>query len=242
MRKLIAAVAAALTLAAGAVPALGQTTSGPAKEVIAAARAASGGAGWNQLRGLSETGKLDGVAYRAWYDPVRYGARVETDEAAGRRVHGFNGAGDWVIHPDRTIRGRADRAAMAQARTAAYLAVNGWYFPSRFAANISHAGVRQGLGGRSFDVLKVEPMGGEPRELWFDRKTHLLARIVDRTGGRQVATELSDYRRVEGLMLPFRAVTDRGGRPSVRQAEAITLTPADRAKFSWTAEDGTYTP
>lgn len=240
MRKLIAAFAAALTLAGGAAHA--QQTSPAARAVITQARNATGGGAWNQLRGLHETGKLDGVPYRAWYDPIRYGARIETDEPGGTRVHGFNGAGDWQILPDRTIRASDAPSALAQARTAAYFAAFGYLYPSRFAAHTAHLGVRKGVTGRSYAVVRVEPMGGEPRELWFDAGTHLLARIVDRTGGRQVVTELSDYRRVGDLKLPFRAVTDRGGHISVRQAETIELAPADRAKFSWTPQDGTYIP
>ncbi|HEY8574006.1 hypothetical protein [Phenylobacterium sp.] len=239
MRLIIAAIAAALMWLAG--PAEAQTTSAAAAQVVARHRAASGGSAWNQLRGLHETGVEDGVRYEAWYDPLRYGVRIETQEPAGRRVRGFNGVGAWQISPDRVITGRADRASLAQARSQAYLAAWAFLFPSRFAADTAHLGVRQAR-GRSFDVIRVQPTSGEPRELWFDRSSRLLSRVVDRTGGRPVTTELSDYRRVGRLLLPFRAASDRGGRPSLRQVEAVTTEAADRTRFSWTEAEGTPRP
>lgn len=235
MRLIIAAIAAALMWLAG--PAEAQTTSAAAAQVVARAKAASGGAAWNQLRGLHETGKIDGVRYEAWYDPLRFGARVETHEPGGKRVRGTNAAAEWQISPERIITGRNDRASLAPARTTAFLAGYGWMFPSRFAADTAYIGIRQG-----YEVIRVRPTGGEPRELWFDSRTRLLARIVDRTGGRPVTIQLSDYRRVGRLMLPFKAVSDRGGRESVRQVEAVTTEAADRARFSWTEAEGTPTP
>lgn len=240
MRMFIAALAAALACAWGGL-AEAQVTSAAARGVLDAARNASGGAAWNALRGLHETGTDDGVAFEAWRDPVRYGARTELATPAGRRVQGFNGQAHWRIDPDRTIRGGADQAGMAQARTAAFFGAYGFFYPSRFAANTAHLGVREAR-GRAHDVVRVEPMGGEARELWFDRRTRLLARMVDRTGGRPVTTEFSDYRRVGRLLLPFKAVTDRGERATVRQVQAADLDPADRARFSWTPADGTFVP
>jgi hypothetical protein len=240
MRHLIAAVAAALMfMAAG--HAFAQTTSAAAAQAAARHRAASGGAAWNLIRGLHETGVTDGVAYESWHDPVRYGLRLELATPAGKRVSGTNGVGEWIIEPDRTIRGRADPAATAQVRTNAYLGAWGWLFPSRFATDTAHLGTRQHA-GRSYEVIRVHPQGGEPRELWFDRRTDLLARIVNRTGAAPVTIEVSDYRRVGKLLLPFRWATDYGGRVTVRQAQSIELEPADRARFSWTPADGTYIP
>jgi hypothetical protein len=236
MRKLVAAIVALACCLATAASA--QTYSAAARQVLARAQAASGGQAWSSLRGLHETGHRDGRPYESWVDPIRFGLRVETKEAAGRHVRGFNGFADWRILPDGRILGVNDHAAMAQARTTAFLAAWAFYYPSRFAADGGHLGVRQ-AGGRSFDVLKVRPSGGEPRELWFDRRTHLLARVVDRTGARPVTTDLSDYRRVGSLLLPFRMSADRGGWTDLRVTEAVTLETPDRNLFSWAPGEGT---
>src|SRR4051794_8253471 len=78
-------------------PAQGYTR--PAERILTQARLASGGNGWSLLRGWHETGHQGGVAYEAWFDPLRYGLRIETRDAAGRHVHGYNGQGDWQILP-----------------------------------------------------------------------------------------------------------------------------------------------
>ena len=82
--------------------------------------------------------------------------------------------------------------------------------------------------GRIFDVVSVHPWDGVPVELWFDRRTHLLGRIVDRTGP-QAATELSDYRRVGPVLVAFH-IKASGGQGL--QVDSVVFAPADRALFS----------
>ncbi len=230
MRKLLAGILAAACLAG---PAHAIDYSPAAKRVLAEARAASGGGAWNSLRGWRETGRRDGRRYEAWRDPVRYGQRVQTGEAAGLHVHAFNGQADWQILPGGVLTGADDPATLAQARTTAFFAVNGFFYPGRFSAKGESLGVRKER-GRAFDVLRIHPNGGKPRELWFDRRTHLLARIIDRTGPRPLAMELSDYRRVGPVRVAFRAVADDGdpARRQETQLETVSFLPADRTLFS----------
>src|SRR4051812_13146485 len=99
-------LAAALALACAAATALPtaadarkakppQGYSAAAQAVLARARSAQGGSGWNLLRGWHETGHRGGVAYESWFDILRYGMRVETHEPAGVAIQGFNGQGYW---------------------------------------------------------------------------------------------------------------------------------------------------
>jgi len=200
--------------------------------VIARARQASGGAGWNLLRGWHESGHQGAAAYEAWLDPLRYGLRVELREPAGLQVHGFNGQGEWRIAPGGAASGGGEATAVAQARTEAFFAVDGYFYPSRFEARGASLGVRRS-GGRAFDVVEVQPWGGTPRELWFDRASHLLARSVDRSGPQPVTTELADYRKVGPVRIAFRVTRQAAdGAAQVRQLDAVTFTPADRALFS----------
>ena len=90
MRKLAAALGVALACLAAAAHA--QNYSPAAKQVLARAQAASGGRGWLYLRGVHETGKLGTTPYQSWTDTLRYGVRIETREAAGLRIHAYNGA------------------------------------------------------------------------------------------------------------------------------------------------------
>ncbi|MFN3514783.1 MAG: hypothetical protein ACK41C_17190 [Phenylobacterium sp.] len=205
-----------------------------AQRVFDRARLAMGGpAAWNALRGLHETGKVAGRPYHRWVDPLRYGIRTETHLPEGLFVEAYNGAGEWRILPDGIVTGSVEREVMAEVRSDAFFGAYGYFFPSRFDLRSTHEGVRQ-AGGRSFDVLRVQPAGGEPRDLWFDRGTGLLGFVIDETGPKQGRTELMDYRRVGQVLIPFRAVAHGGGRPrgEERVLERIVFPTADRNLFS----------
>ena len=222
------ALALGLALACAAVGAHAQGYSKAAQAVLARARAASGGSGWNFLRGWHETGKEGGAAFESWFDPLRLGMRVETRDAAGLHVRGFNGQGEWRILPGGATTGGGERGPVAEARADAFFGVYGFFYPGRFDAQGEYVGVRQ-AGGRSFEVLKVKPWNGQPRELWFDRKTHLLARMVDPSGAKPVVVELSDYRKVGPVRVAFHYAVEGG---EARQVESLVFAPADREMFS----------
>ncbi len=65
---------------------------------------------------------------------------------------------------------------------------------------------------------KSPPRGGRPVDYWFDRETHLLARVVDNQETPPVTIEAGDYRRVGAVAVAFSlnrigpdgAVLDRG--------------------------------
>ena len=222
---------ALLALDCGATAALADGYSRPAQRVIARARAASGGSGWDLLRGWHETGRDGANRYESWSDPLRYGLRIESQDSGGKRVTGFNGGGAWRILPTGTAPDLAGLPSVNQARTAAFFRVNGYLYPGRIDARGDYVGVRQS-GGRSFEVVNVRPWGGTPRELWFDRRTHLLARTVDRSAGRPVTTEISDYRKVGPVLVAFRYAVEGAGPGGERQLESLDFLPADRAIFS----------
>ena len=203
-----------------------------AGRVLAEARAAAGGNGWYMLRGWHETGHLGGVPYQRWLDPLRYGMRLEVHEPAGVRTEGFNGQGDWRIATPGAEPETADNTAVAEARAEAFFGVYGFFYAARFDAHGEAMGVRS-AGGRSFDVVEVKPFGGPARQLWFDSRTHLLARMVDHSGPKPVTTELSDYRKVGPVHVAFRQTIETGDGPRiVRQIESLVFAPTDRAMFS----------
>lgn len=210
-------------------PAQGYTRT--AERVLTQARTASGGEGWSMLRGWHETGREGASPYEAWFDPLRYGLRVETREPAGKRVHGYNGQGDWRILPDGTTLADDDPAGVAATRTEAFFGAAGYFHRARFDARGELLGVRK-ADGRTFDAVLVKPWGGNARELWFDRRTHLLARMIDRSGLRPMTLEFSDYRRVGPVMVAFQITVDNGDGPVQRRRDTVVFAPSDRALFS----------
>lgn len=229
----IASLILALLFAANATVASAQAWPPKAQQVISRAFAASGGQGWYLLRGWRETGRRGGAPYESWLDPVRYGLRNETREAAGLRLWGFNGQAVWQVAPDGAITAVNDHPSLAAARTEAYFAGGLYLFPGRFGAKGDYLGVRR-LDGRAYDVLRVTPWNGQPRELWFDQRNRLLARIVDRSGAKPSAVRVADYRRVGPVLVPFALIAEPGSGPSplARQRESVVFAPADRDLFS----------
>jgi hypothetical protein len=206
----------------------------PADRVLSRAFAATGGQGWYLLRGWRETGRRDGVAYETWIDPLRYGLRTETRDAGGLRIQGFNGQAEWQVAPDGTITAVNDHLTLSRARTEAFFAANGYFFRGRFDARGDYVGARS-FGGRSFEVVRVQPWGGEPRELWFDRRNGLLARIVDRTGRRAEAIRVSDYRKVGPVLVPFRLTPESAAHGQdllARERQTVVFAPVPRDRFS----------
>jgi hypothetical protein len=214
-------------------PAMAQN-SPAAQRVLDRARAASGGAsGWNSLRGLHEIGHDDGLRYERWLDPVRYGLRKETLTSTGKFIEAYNGAAEWRILPNGVKTGSVERPVVAEVRSDAFFGAYAYFYPSRFDLRSSYIGVRYGQ-GRPFEVLRVQPAGGEPRDLWFDRQTGLLGLVVDESGPRQGRTELSDYRKIGPVMIPFRSRTYGGGRAQAeeRRLDLVDFALADRNLFS----------
>jgi len=207
-----------------------------AQRVLNRARAASGGAGWNTIRGLHEKGDDADGHYERWTDPIRYGDRTAIRTAAGEFVQGYNGAYEWRILLNGAVTGSVDPALTARIRTEAFLAAYAYFFPSRFDLRSVNLGQRRSR-DRHFDVLRVQPAGGAPRELWFDRATGLLGMVVDETGPRRVTVELSDYRKVGPVMIPFQTVTYGADLvPRRRRVESIEFSALDRNLFTLSPE------
>lgn len=231
-RDLLLALAAGPFVTAAKGPPVGYSRA--AMNILTRARAAAGGAGWNMLRGWHETGLRGGRPYEAWYDPVRYGLRTEVKGPDGLMTTGFNGLGQWEIRPDGVATGADRGAPIGAARTEAFLAVDGFFFPGRFDAQADALPSRRD-GGHAFEVVRVSPYGGWARELWFDARTHLLARIVDRSGPKPRTVLVSDHRKVGPVKVAFRYQVEGGDgtSPDDRQIQSVIFTPADRTMFSF---------
>ena len=233
MRQLFAAVVAVAVLAAGAAQA---QNSPAAQRVLDKARAASGGAAaWNTLRGVHEVGAEGGKPIERWADPLRYGLREETLTDGGTKlIQGYNGAAEWRVLASGAATGSDRGPYLAKVRGEAFFAAYGYFYPSRFDLRSSHEGVRQHQ-GRSYEVLRVQPAGGAPRDLWFDARSRLLGRMVEHDGqGPPTTYEISDYRRVGAVLIPFRVAVSGGGlaAPRERVLSKVDFLPVDRAMFS----------
>jgi len=206
--------------------------SGAAQRVIDRAKQAQGGTrAWNAVVGLREIWDSDGGRFERWADPLRYGWRVETETRGARSIQGYNGAGEWRVAANGAESGSIDRPVITEVRTDAFLAAYGYYFPGRYFFRAEVVGSRQ-AGGASYDVLTIHPAGGEPREVWFDRRTGLPGVIVDDAGERKSRTELSDYKKSGSVTVAHRSVVFGEGAPQNRRLQSVRFGVVDRGMFS----------
>lgn len=221
-------LAAALAAQAPAAPADADT-------LLNEMRAACGGDAWDRVQGWHETGRVDlpgrpGVPYETFHS-MRAPTMVSRNRVEGRivRQSGYNGELGWRIGPDGAVQLQRDPAALRRMRRDAYLSSFGWFLRDRMPAGFGLAGV-QTRDGRTFDVLRITPEGADGFDLWVDRATRRVTRIV---AGEEYA-ELGDYREFAGVCT---ATTGRQGdgdptHEIVLHVETVETGPVDPAVFT----------
>lgn len=202
-----------------------------ARAVLAASKAATGGAAWDAMTGVAEEGEHSGVAYQTRLDFHAYGMRVDSSQEGAPATVGYNGDVAWRSIGGRTM-ATTDAAIVAERRQSAYISMNGYYFPERFPARFTFLGGER-EGHRVYDVIRAEPEGARGIDLWFDAQTHFLARMVDYSGAPPVTVTVSDYRDIGGVQFAFTGViTDASGKVvDTMQVKSMKPTTISRAVF-----------
>jgi|SRR5215469_15470898 len=204
--------AAAFFVLCASVMGAASAVAGPA-EILAANKAASGGAAWDNKAGLrieyaysgqGLTGtvtSIDDVHTGRWVDDARIGPAAQTQ--------GFDGKHTWVRDQSGTVTQQDGGDTRALAVNEGYRRANLWWQPDFGGAKIVSDGTKNDAGA-SYDVLTISPTGGKAFDAWFDSRTHLLARIVEQQGPQVATSTLSDYRTYDGVELPAKTVTSTG--------------------------------
>ncbi len=213
-------------------PASAATETDRAQAIVKAFRDVTGGDAWDRLGGCYEQGThADGaIGYQTWFSLMRYGIRMESRRGDGpARTSGFNGSASWRSNPAGDVDVRRDAASLKDALTTAYLSGNGFFFPAHFPAKFTYLRADE-LGEQPFDVVEITPRGGNALDYWFERRSHLLLRIVDRHSITPTIVEASDYRAAGEVRVAFGlTVTDASGRLLDRGAvKSLTCHPSDR--------------
>ena len=169
-------------------------------------RAAIGGARWD---GVTEI-----VAYgSATVSGLRGSARFDDDLLGGRYARRFqipvmgsdaeiyDGSTIWAQDISGGVHPYDSPYARRESVTNAYLARRG-YFDRRFPASVTCLGTRV-ADGHSQVVIQVQPNGGSLAELAIDAQTHLLSSLMQRAPLERAVVTYTDYRTVDGVVLPF---------------------------------------
>src|SRR6185295_3354524 len=183
------------------------------KDLLARAKEAAGGAAWDGVRTITttakvETGGLSGEA-TSW-DEVTTG-RYSTEYQLGpvHGAEGFDGIGAWTVEASGQVIRNEKGESYESAIERAYLTALAYWYPERRKGSVEPLGNRT-ENGRSFVGIQASAEGGRPQELWFDAKTNLLDHTVDRVNAQTRRTIFSDYRKVQGVKLPFAQRTTNG--------------------------------
>ena len=230
MRKTLAFVALA-AFAAGATAPDWAFAAPTAAEILNANHAATGGAAWDgratlktdyAYAGQGMTGKIESLTD---LKTPRFVDSYQIGPMSG--AMGFDGKHAWEKDPSGTVDIKAGGDTRQLAVNDGYRRTNGWWKADHGGAEIASDGEKTD-GGTAYDVLTVMPKGGKPFEAWFDAKTHLLARVVEKQGAMPFITRLSDYREHDGIMLPHvtESVAEDGKNQQTQTLTAASFLPA----------------
>jgi len=207
--KLIAKMVPALAGFAFAATTASMAADNPAvkaDQLLAAAKQATGGAAWDRLQTLDERGQLAGPGLDGRYDnltDMRHALDVQnTVLGPTTSAQGWDGKAVWSTDATGQVRVEQSQEAIAGGIEQAYRSAYAFFWPARWPAARVYVGEKP-ADGATYDVVKITPKGAEPFELWLDRATHRIAREADITGADPHTQILSDYRAVDGVMLPF---------------------------------------
>jgi len=177
-----------------------------ADQLLSAAKQATGGAAWDKLKTLDDQGRLTASGLDGTYDTLvdlRHVLSVQKyvlGPATGSQ--GWDGKTAWSTDATGQVRVEAGQEAIAAGIEQAYRGAYAFFWPARWPAARAYAGERQ-ADGVTYDAVKITAKGAEPFELWFDRTSHRIAREVELTGAQPHTQIMSDYRAIDGVMLPF---------------------------------------
>lgn len=181
--------------------------------VLAAAKAASGGAAWDALRSQHSIVKLraagvEGTVER-WSDIATGQSVLRFSIGALEGSAGWDGKSSWTQEGADAAKVDTSAAGVELAVNAAYRDRLAFWYPDRARAKIAYK-ERAEDEGRKYDVVTITPEGGRAFDFWIDVETKLIARLVEREAEATRTETYSDRREVQGVRIPFHVRSRRG--------------------------------
>jgi len=181
--------------------------------LLAAAKAASGGAAWDALRTQHSEVRLTAAGMTGtverWNDIATGQSTLRYSIGPLTGASGFDGKSVWTQDGTDAPKVETDAAALELAANAAYRDKLAFWYPDRGRARIEFKERRESE-GRKYDVVTIAPEGGRPFEFWLDAETHLIAQLAEREAQATRVEHYSDRREVQGVRIPFKVRTTRG--------------------------------
>lgn len=197
-----------------------------AGQVLAKARAATGGAVWERVAALEGSGHLttSGLQGR-WQrtEDLRGGRFVlHSDLGVFRIAEGHDGRMRWRQDPSGGVHDLNGAFARQATTTQAWLVQRGWLRPNAGGAKLGPVQQISDDDCQRCLVIDAHPSGGQPVQLWFDGQSHRLVRSVRVMPISTLTERYSDHRKAGGLWLPHRIESRHSGNPDIEVVQVDT--------------------
>jgi predicted aspartyl protease len=184
-----------------------------AEALLKRTRDACGGSGWDKVTGLAFEGSENSAgmkgSFRGLEDLTTGRIRHESDYHVIDLAEVWDGNHHWRQDMSGGVHELDSEFAQQASITEEWLARRAYMKANAENASMGPVEERSDA-GTTYAVVTATPVHGQPIELWFDPATGFLARSV-RVMPTTVQTDnYTNYKRVEGLVLPYRIVTDDG--------------------------------
>jgi hypothetical protein len=144
--------------------------------------------------------------------------------------NGWDGKNSWSLDQTGLAWIDGSDAGRASTITTAYITNYDLWKPHYGGANVAWSGSKDEK-DRTYDVLTITaPGSGLPFDLWIDRATHLPKKAIQNIGPIVSTTELSDFRSVGGILMPYvqkNATSD--GNSSLTEITHVDVNPQNGA-------------
>jgi predicted aspartyl protease len=209
-----------------------QTQSTSARQILEQVRLATGGDAWNHVAECVSDGTFQvdvqgqehsGTIHYA--ENLRTGANaliVDMASAHFHRTSGDHPDGSWSLDASGDV--QVDPSHPDWQIDDLYFTRIG-FLRTNFAGAKINLLTPQSAGGVLFDRLRVQPAGGTASTLWINHQTH---RIERRESGDSTRVYY-DYRRVQGVLIPFAERNTGGQRQIIVWGRRRLLTRTDHA-------------
>jgi hypothetical protein len=145
---------------------------------------------------------------------------------------GYDGTTFWNQDQSGLVWADGSNAGVSREIDMAYAAGDTLFVPGSGGATIAWDGLRT-AGGRQYATLVVTPRQSlVPMQVWIDAVSHLPARYVIPIAPLTYETDVSDYRPVDGLLVPHRVISESSdGNSSQVTVTCAQIVTNDEAAF-----------
>ena len=212
------------------------SAAGGIEQTLAQVREAYG-TGWHRHGVLVQSGseRSSGLSgrWRLALDTATGRMHETVDYGVFRVAETWSDASHWRQDHSGGVHPLDSAFARANALTTTWLARSAFLKSGAEGARLVKLDSRRS-GGRLYERLRATPPAGQPVEMWFDAATGLLARTIWIMPIDIMTIRYDDYRRVEGVPVPFAIMVQEGAgsAASIVVEQAGFLAPASAEEFA----------